>query len=557
MGRRTSRHAGLCKLRAGGRRRAPARAHVAHSRRLGRRDAAALQPVQGRRRNLQGAGRARAGPRRSRHRQGTRRVAADHARAAVVPRQGAQAGLRGPARGARRVSAGASPRITRSPVPSRCPCAPQAPERILLGGSPDSALAARNGWRFCYAGHFNGDDANLERSLDAYRSAGGTRPLVALYAVAAPTRDAAEQLIGPLKIFAAVRGRPELQSRQRAGGRRIRAAERRVRLPDRRVAPDGAGRYARARPPRARCTEPAARRRCVRDRFAGDRLRGAARIGRMARRRAVGHAAAGGPRPTAPFPLTRTRDAPMTTRRSIPFGLMLQGAGSHMNAWRHPSNPPDASINLDFAIGIARKAEAAGIAFAFVADGLYINEKSIPHFLNRFEPLTVLSALAVATKKIGARARSRRRTASRSRSRQLASLDAISGGRAGWNVVTTPLEGTAKNFGRCIPITNCATRSPTNTSTSCRACGTAGTTTPSCDRATGRFFDRDKLHTLDHHGRFFQVAPAQHPALAAGAAGDLPGRFVGHRHRPRGQVCGCGVHAFAVARRNGPRSRGA
>ncbi|MBX4145065.1 LLM class flavin-dependent oxidoreductase, partial [Ralstonia pickettii] len=91
----------------------------------------------------------------------------------------------------------------------------------------------------------------------------------------------------------------------------------------------------------------------------------------------------------------------MTTRRSIPFGLMLQGAGSHMNAWRHPSNPPDASINLDFAIGIARKAEAAGIAFAFVADGLYINEKSIPHFLNRFEPLTVLSALAVATKKIG------------------------------------------------------------------------------------------------------------------------------------------------------------
>ncbi|VWC64061.1 alkanal monooxygenase [Burkholderia aenigmatica] len=82
------------------------------------------------------------------------------------------------------------------------PVPPQAPERILLGGSPDSgALAARNGWRFCYAGHFNGDDANLERSLDAYRSAGGTRPLVALYAVAAPTRDEAEQLIGPLKIF--------------------------------------------------------------------------------------------------------------------------------------------------------------------------------------------------------------------------------------------------------------------------------------------------------------------------------------------------------------------
>ncbi|MXN75782.1 MsnO8 family LLM class oxidoreductase [Burkholderia sp. 4701] len=82
------------------------------------------------------------------------------------------------------------------------PVPPQAPERILLGGSPDSAeLAARRGWRFCYAGHFNGDEANIERSLDAYRSAGGVRPLVALYAVAAPTRDEAEQLIGPLRIF--------------------------------------------------------------------------------------------------------------------------------------------------------------------------------------------------------------------------------------------------------------------------------------------------------------------------------------------------------------------
>jgi len=49
----------------------------------------------------------------------------------------------------------------------------------------------------------------------------------------------------------------------------------------------------------------------------------------------------------------------------------------------------------------ARKAEDNGIAFAFVADGLFINEKSVPHFLNRFEPITILSALAVATRKLG------------------------------------------------------------------------------------------------------------------------------------------------------------
>lgn len=86
---------------------------------------------------------------------------------------------------------------------------------------------------------------------------------------------------------------------------------------------------------------------------------------------------------------------------TIPFGLMLHGPGGHMNAWKHPSGPADASVNLQFYIDTAQKAEAAGIAFGFVADGLYINEKSIPHFLNRFEPLTILSALAVATKKIG------------------------------------------------------------------------------------------------------------------------------------------------------------
>ena len=87
-----------------------------------------------------------------------------------------------------------------------------------------------------------------------------------------------------------------------------------------------------------------------------------------------------------------------TTPRPIPFGIMLQGPGSHMHAWKHPSNVPDASVNLGYYIDIARTAEDNGIAFGFVADGLYINEKSIPHFLNRFEPISLLSALATATK---------------------------------------------------------------------------------------------------------------------------------------------------------------
>jgi alkanesulfonate monooxygenase SsuD/methylene tetrahydromethanopterin reductase-like flavin-dependent oxidoreductase (luciferase family) len=89
------------------------------------------------------------------------------------------------------------------------------------------------------------------------------------------------------------------------------------------------------------------------------------------------------------------------SKKHIPFGIMLHGPGSHMNAWKHPSVPADASVNLPFYIDIVQRAEANGIAFGFVADSLYLNEAFIPHFLNRFEPISILSALAAVTKKIG------------------------------------------------------------------------------------------------------------------------------------------------------------
>lgn len=77
----------------------------------------------------------------------------------------------------------------------------QGPERVLLGGSPGSAeLAARHGWQFCYAGHFNGDPANIRRSVDTYAQRAGRAPLLALFAVAAETAAAAAQLVGSLKM---------------------------------------------------------------------------------------------------------------------------------------------------------------------------------------------------------------------------------------------------------------------------------------------------------------------------------------------------------------------
>ncbi|MFM0305655.1 LLM class flavin-dependent oxidoreductase [Paraburkholderia sediminicola] len=82
------------------------------------------------------------------------------------------------------------------------PAPPTAPEGVLLGASPESAaLAAQHGWQFCYAGHFNRDEANLERSIDAYRKATGRTPLLALYAFAAESKAEAERQVPPLRIF--------------------------------------------------------------------------------------------------------------------------------------------------------------------------------------------------------------------------------------------------------------------------------------------------------------------------------------------------------------------
>jgi FMN-dependent oxidoreductase (nitrilotriacetate monooxygenase family) len=197
----------------------------------------------------------------------------------------------------------------------------------------------------------------------------------------------------------------------------------------------------------------------------------------------------------------------MSAKKKITFGIMLQGPGGHMNSWKHPSSPADASINFQFYLDSARKAEAAGIAFAFVADGLYINEKSIPHFLNRFEPLTILSALSSLTTRIGLAG-----TVSTSYSdpftiaRQFASLDLLSRGRAGWNVVTTPLEGSAKNYSRQHPEHALRYEIADEYLQVVRGLWDSWDDDAFVrNRETGQFFDRDKLHRLDHKGRFFSV----------------------------------------------------
>lgn len=139
----------------------------------------------------------------------------------------------------------------------------------------------------------------------------------------------------------------------------------------------------------------------------------------------------------------------MSKAKQLKLGSIILGVGGTMSSWRHPSVPVDASVNLEFYTQQAQTAERGKFDLVFIADGLFITEKSIPHFLNRFEPLTILSALAAVTTRIGLVG-----TLSSSYSepfnaaRQFASLDHISKGRGGWNLVTSPLEGSATNYSK-------------------------------------------------------------------------------------------------------------
>lgn len=196
------------------------------------------------------------------------------------------------------------------------------------------------------------------------------------------------------------------------------------------------------------------------------------------------------------------------SKRQLKLGANLSGVGNSISFWRHPDIPVNASVSIEYYKQQARKAEEGKFDLLFIADGLYINEKSNPHFLNRFEPITLLSTLAGATSHIGLVA-----TLSTSYSepftvaRQFASLDQISGGRAGWNVVTSPLEGSALNFGKGehpdhslrYEIAEEHLQVVRGLWDSWEDDAFVG------DKEAGIFFDPSKLHALNHRGKHFSV----------------------------------------------------
>ena len=208
----------------------------------------------------------------------------------------------------------------------------------------------------------------------------------------------------------------------------------------------------------------------------------------------------------------------MANRRMMRIGTFLAGTGSNMASWRHPTAVPDAAINLDYYRRLTRRAEEAKLDFAFFGDGLYISEKSHPNFLNRFEPLTLLAALAMDTTHIGLAA-----TLSTTYSdpytvaRQFMSIDHISNGRAGWNVVTSPLEGSALNYGRAAggtatgfnlehPAHDLRYRMAAEYIEIAKGLWDSWEDDAFIrDQANGQFINEEKMHRLNHTGEFFSV----------------------------------------------------
>jgi len=194
--------------------------------------------------------------------------------------------------------------------------------------------------------------------------------------------------------------------------------------------------------------------------------------------------------------------------RQLPLGVMLNGPGSHMNAWKDEQVPKDASVNMEHYIDVTKRAEQVGFAFVFIADGLYINAQSIPHFLNRFEPLTLLSTLSVVTKQIGlVGTLSTTYSEPFNVARQFASLDQLSHGRAGWNVVTSPLEGSADNYhkGSHPPHHERYEIAKEHVKVVQGLWDSWEDDAFIRDRQTGTFFAPHKLHALNHKGTYYSV----------------------------------------------------
>lgn len=224
-------------------------------------------------------------------------------------------------------------------------------------------------------------------------------------------------------------------------------------------------------------------------------------------------------------------------RRKMRLGAFVHETGQHVAAWRHPGAHTRSGASFAEMVETARLAEQGRFDFLFLADTASVSTAGTPDSRGRmgktvkFEPMTILSALAAVTRNLGFVATSTTTfNEPYTLARQFASLDQISGGRSGWNLVTSNNEGDALNYSREQHMAH-ADRYE-------RAIEFADVVTGLWDswdedafvrdQDSGVNFDTSKQHVLDHKGKHFQVrgplnvpcSPQGRPILVqAGASG--------------------------------------
>ena len=195
--------------------------------------------------------------------------------------------------------------------------------------------------------------------------------------------------------------------------------------------------------------------------------------------------------------------------RQVHLNVNILNSGVFGGSWRFPGTDPLVAFGLEHYVGIARKAEAARLDAIFLADGPAIREDLRYRPFNSLEPSVVLAAVAAATSAIGLIGTlSSTYNDPYDVARRFATLDQLSGGRSGWNVVTTAGKESARNFGfddepdhavryaRAAEFVE-AVRKLWNSWEPDALVG---------DKPTWRFADPDKIHSTDHHGPHFDVA---------------------------------------------------
>ncbi|WP_159993157.1 LLM class flavin-dependent oxidoreductase [Roseomonas sp. 18066] len=192
--------------------------------------------------------------------------------------------------------------------------------------------------------------------------------------------------------------------------------------------------------------------------------------------------------------------------RQMHLGVFVLGTGNHIAGWRYPG-AADSFQDLGVIQQIARTAERGRFDLIFLGDGLSAGPDDHPSFTARFEPITMLAALAATTTHIGLGA-----TASTtygepfSVARAFASLDHLSSGRAAWNAVTSSNGRAGANFGRAHPPhaeRYAVAEEFVDVVRGLWDCWEDGAIL--ADRTTGRYIDAGKVHKLRHKGRYFEV----------------------------------------------------